>query len=61
METERFTVIYRELVEILRPIWNSRVIQVGDMDTAERGMMIGRTDYAASKLRVIARFIQENF
>jgi hypothetical protein len=61
LETERFIVIYRELVETLRPIWGSKVIKIGEKETAERGMTIGQTDYATAKLRVIARFIQENF
>jgi hypothetical protein len=60
LETERFTVMYRELVETLKPIWGSKVIKFGEKETAERGMTIGQTDYASSKLRVIARFIQEN-
>jgi hypothetical protein len=37
------------------------VIKVGEKEAAERGMTIGQTDFATSKLRVIARFIQENF
>ena len=60
LETERFTVIYRELVEILTPIWEAKLIKVSEKETAERGMTIGQTECATSKLRVIARFIQEN-
>jgi hypothetical protein len=36
------------------------VIKVGEKETAERGMTIGQTECATSKLRIIARFIQEN-
>ena len=44
----------------MMPIWGSKVIKVGEKETAERGMTIGQTDLATSKLRVISRFIQEN-
>lgn len=36
------------------------MIKVGEKEAAERGMTIGQTEFATSKLRVIARFIQEN-
>jgi hypothetical protein len=57
LETERFTVIYREMISFIRRVWNQKIIKEGDKGQAEPGMTIGETDVTSHKLRIIGKFI----
>ena len=52
--------IYREMMSVIRRVWNQKIIKEGDKGQAEPGMTIGETDVTSHKLRIIGKFIQEN-